>query len=58
MRSAYVSKGLLFTTGDVPPDARLEGEDAPIEVFDRTQLRDLIEQHLGAVANFHVVRLQ
>jgi hypothetical protein len=49
VRTAYVSKGLLFTTGNFTPDARLEAEDAPIELFDREQLNTLIEQHLGGL---------
>ncbi|MEE2901627.1 MAG: restriction endonuclease [Myxococcota bacterium] len=46
-RSAYVSKGLLFTTGDITPDGRLEAEDSPVELFDRMQLASLIEEHIG-----------
>ena len=46
VRSAYVSKGLLFTTGTFTPDAHLEAQDAPIEIFDRDQLQKMIEQYL------------
>jgi restriction endonuclease Mrr len=49
VRSAYVSKGLLFTTGKFTADARLEAEDAPIELFDREQLDELVTRHLGGV---------
>jgi len=49
VRSAYVSKGLLFTTGDISADGRLEAEDAPVELFDRVQLTRLIEQHIGPI---------
>jgi hypothetical protein len=49
VRSAYVSKGLLFTTGTFTTDARLEVEDAPIELFDRDQLEKMIDQHLGGL---------
>ena len=47
VRSAYVSKGLLFTTGDITPDGWLEAEDAPVELFDRAQLQDMIDTHLS-----------
>lgn len=47
VRSAYVSKGLLFTTGEITPDGRLEAEDAPVELFDRPQLQKLIDEHLA-----------
>lgn len=46
VRSAYVSKGLLFTTGTFTPDARLEAEDAPVELFDRDQLQRMIDSYL------------
>lgn len=48
VRSAYVSKGLLFTSGTFTPDARLEAEDAPIELFDREQMQKLIDEHIGS----------
>ncbi len=44
-RSAYVSKGLLFTTGTFTPDGRLEAEDAPVELFDRDRLMKMINQY-------------
>jgi len=47
VRSAYVSKGLMFTTGEITPDGRLDAEDAPVELFDRDQLAVLIDEHLG-----------
>jgi len=47
MRSAYVSKGLLFTTGTFTPDAHLEAQDAPIEIFDRDQIQKMMEQYLA-----------
>jgi restriction system protein len=46
-RSAYVSKGLFFTTGDITPDGRLEAEDTPVELFDRNQLAAMIDEHIG-----------
>lgn len=45
VRSAYVSKGLLFTTGTFAPDGRLAAEDAPIELFDRDQITKLLEKY-------------
>ena len=50
MRSAYVSKGLLFTTGTFTPDAHLEAQDAPIEIFDRDAVQRMIDQYLRAEA--------
>jgi hypothetical protein len=47
VRSAYVSKGLLFTTGTFTPDAHLEAQDAPIEIFDRNALQKMITDNLG-----------
>jgi hypothetical protein len=47
VRSAYVSKGLLFTTGLFTPDARLAAEDAPIELFDRDQIGKLLQRYFG-----------
>ena len=47
MRSAYVGKGLLFTTGTSTPDGRLAAEDAPVELFDRDQIKKMIDQYLG-----------
>jgi hypothetical protein len=47
MRSAYVSKGLLFTTGTYTPDGRLAAEDAPVELFDRDQILKLVDQYFG-----------
>lgn len=44
-RSAYVSKGLLFTTGTFTPDCRLEADDAPVELFDRDRLMKMINQY-------------
>lgn len=49
VRSAYVSKGLLFTTGVCTPDAWLEAEDAPVEIFDRERLGRLVEEQLEGV---------
>jgi restriction endonuclease Mrr len=49
VRTAYVSKGLLFTTGTFTSEARLEAEDTPIELFDRDQLSQMIDQHLGGL---------
>jgi restriction endonuclease Mrr len=46
VRSAYVTKGLFFTTGTFTADARLAAEDAPIEIFDRDQLQAMIDRHL------------
>lgn len=46
-RTAYVSKGLFFTTGDITSDGRHEAEDMPIEIFDRAQLAQLIDEHIG-----------
>jgi len=46
VRTAYVSKGLLFTTGTFTPDAHLEAQDAPVEIFDRDQLQKMIDQYL------------
>ncbi len=46
VRSAYVSKGLLFTTGTFTPDAHLEAQDAPIEIFDRDQIQKMLDQYL------------
>lgn len=46
-RSAYVSKGLLFTAGTFTPDGRLTAEDAPVELFDRYAIMKLIDQHFG-----------
>ena len=45
VRSAYVSKGLLFTTGEFGPDARLEAEGAPVELFDRKRIHQMVEKH-------------
>jgi len=45
VRSAYVSKGLLFTSGTFTPDAVLEAEDAPIELFDRHRIESLVEEY-------------
>lgn len=45
VRSAYVSKGLLFTTGEFAADARLEAEGAPIELFDRQRIHQMVEKH-------------
>jgi hypothetical protein len=45
VRSAYVSKGLLFTTGEFAPDARLEAEGAPVELFDRKRIHQMVAQH-------------
>ena len=50
VRSAYVTKDLLFTTGEFTADARREAEDAPIELFDRAALSSLIAQHLGEIS--------
>jgi hypothetical protein len=47
MRSAYVSKGLLFTSGTFTPDGRLSAEDAPVELFDRYAIMKLVEQYFG-----------
>jgi hypothetical protein len=47
MRSAYVSKGLLFTTGTFTPDGRLAAEDAPVELFDREAIKKLVDQYFG-----------
>ncbi|MCK6549546.1 restriction endonuclease [Myxococcota bacterium] len=47
MRSAYVSKGLLFTTGTFTPDGRLAADDAPVELFDRDQILKLVDQYFG-----------
>jgi restriction system protein len=47
VRSAYVSKGLLFTTGTFTPDAHLEAQDAPIEIFDRDAVRKMLDQYLN-----------
>lgn len=46
-RSAYVSKGLLFTSGTFTPDGRLTAEDAPVELFDRYAIMKLVDQHFG-----------
>lgn len=46
VRSAYVSKGLLFTTGTFTPDAHLEAQDAPVEIFDRDQIQRMLDEHL------------
>src|SRR5262245_53624823 len=46
-RSAYVSKGLLFTAGTFTPDGRLAAEDAPVELFDRYAIMKLVEKHFG-----------
>ena len=54
VRTAYVSKGLLFTTGTFTPDGRLEAEDAPVELFDRDQITRLMEQYFRA-SDPHVV---
>lgn len=47
MRSAYVSKGLLFTTGTITPDGRLAAEDTPVELFDRDQIMVLVDRYFG-----------
>jgi hypothetical protein len=47
MRTAYVSKGLLFTTGKFTADGRLAADDAPVELFDRDQILKLIGQYFG-----------
>jgi hypothetical protein len=47
VRSAYVTKGLLFTTGTFTADGRLAAEDAPIELFDRDQIAKLVKQYFG-----------
>jgi restriction system protein len=58
VRSSYVSKGLLFTTGEITPDGRLEAEDAPVELFDRHQLQKMIDEHLGELSPEDLRRLQ
>ncbi len=45
VRSAYVSKGLLFTSGTFSADARLEAEDAPVELFDRVQIQKMLDRY-------------
>ena len=57
VRSAYVSKGLLFTTGEITPDGRLDAEDAPIELFDRDQLGKLVTEHIGELDDETLARL-
>ncbi len=50
-RSAYVEKGLLFTTGVFSSDARLEAEDTPIEIFDHHQIQNMVDQHFLTLAD-------
>lgn len=50
VRSAYVTKGLLFTSAELTPDGRREAEDAPVEIFDRTAFQRLLDQHLPATS--------
>lgn len=47
MRSAYVSKGLLFTAATFSPDAYLEAEDTPAELFDRYKITKLLDDYYG-----------
>lgn len=47
MRSAYVSKGLLFTAGTFTPDGRLAAEDAPVELFDRFAIMKMVDDYFG-----------
>ncbi len=46
-RSAYVTKGLLFTTGTFTPDGRLEAEDAPVELFDRDRIQTMVDDYFS-----------
>ena len=43
-RSAYVNKGLFFTGGRFSPDAHLEADGAPVELFDGKGLEHLLSK--------------